>query len=115
MGSEQRQRNNSNLAVTAADESEKTMTEQIDYTDSSPEFSSTDIELFSTIYALTKQQPSVSQDLSTGYGVFACEYTDQVQTIITAYASGSLMINARDLLVSRRRLFRAVRDLGSRP
>ena len=91
------------------------MTEQIDYTDSEPEFSSTDIELFSTISALTKQQPTVSRDPSTGYGVFACAYTDRVQATINGYAAGTIMVNARDLLVARRRLFRAVRDLGSRP
>lgn len=89
------------------------MTESIDYANYEPDFSSTDIELFSTIFAVTKQAPTVSRDLATGYGSFSCKYTDGVQSVINAYAAGTLMVNARDLLFARRRLFRAVRDLGA--
>lgn len=86
---------------------------EIDYKNYEPEFSSTDIELFSTIFAVTKVAPSVSRDLTTGYGSFSCKYTDRIQAIINGYAAGTLMVNARDLLFARRRLFRAVRDLGN--
>lgn len=77
-----------------------------------PEFTSSDIELFSTIWAITRREPSVSRDLSTGFGCFTTSYTDQVQEIINAYSSGKLLVNARDLLTARRRLFRAVKALS---
>lgn len=87
------------------------MTETINHRNIEPEFSSTDIELFAVLWAITKQEPTVSKDSSTGYGLFTTSYTDQVQEIITGYSSGRLMINARDLLMTRRRLFRAVKLL----
>ena len=89
------------------------MTKLNDNANPAPIFTSTDIELFSTIYAVTKAAPTVSRDLLTGYGAFTCACTDQVQFVINGYAAGTLMVNARDLLFARRRLFRAVRDLGS--
>lgn len=90
------------------------MTEIIDNTTAKPEFSSTDIELFSVLYAITRKEPTVSRDATTDYGCFTTRCTDQVQEIINSYSSGRLMINARDLLMARRKLFRAVKALPGR-
>lgn len=87
------------------------MTQIIDRTNIESEFSSTDIELFAVIYSITRREPSVFRDTSTGYGCFTTGYTDQVQDIINSYSTGRLMINARDLLMARRKLFRAVKAL----
>lgn len=76
------------------------------------EFSSTDIELFSAIYAITRREPAVFRDLSTGFGCFTTIYSDEVQNVINAYSTGKLMVNARDLLMTRRKLFRAVKALS---
>ncbi|MBW4056706.1 MAG: hypothetical protein HIU83_15160 [Proteobacteria bacterium] len=88
------------------------MTETNDYMNAEPEFTSTDIELFSVLYALTRREPAVSRDTSTGYGCFTTSYNDQVQEIINGYSTGRLIVNARDLLTARRKLFRAVKALA---
>jgi hypothetical protein len=75
------------------------------------EFSSSDVELFSVIYAVTKKEPSVKREPSSGYVCFSIPYDDQVQTIINDYSGDKLMINAKSLLMARRQLFRAIKAL----
>jgi len=90
------------------------MTEIIDYSNLEPEFSSTDIELMSTVEASAKQKCSISRDRDTGFGRFTVIYTNDVQRVINLYSAGTLECNAKDLMFSRRRLFREVKKLAEK-
>ncbi|MEI6827550.1 MAG: hypothetical protein WCK54_18305 [Desulfuromonadales bacterium] len=79
-----------------------------------PEFSSTDIELHAAIEAVAKVQTVVTLDDATGFGRFSVPYIDKVQDVINGFAAGTLLCNAKDLLVIRRHLFRKVKNLSGR-
>jgi hypothetical protein len=77
----------------------------------SAEFSTSDLEISAAIFAVTHRRPSVFRDSLSGYGVFVHQYDDAVQNTINAYSAGSLLINARAILMARRGLFRDLKAL----
>lgn len=82
------------------------------------EFSTSDIEISAAISAVTGRRPSVFRDPVTGFGVFTHRYDDALQDAVNAYSAGSLLVNARTILMARRGLFRDLKALprdGGRP